>query len=116
MRSKGYAWIAHIPDVMQDWSTAGPQFECSEGGTWLTCVGREYWPKEHTPEEIAMFMKDFKEPYGDRRQEIVIIGTEMNHDKVSAILDGALLTDEELSKGFEEWKKFEKGMFVYEHD
>jgi len=116
MRSKGYAWIAHMPDVMQDWSTAGPQFECSEGGIWLTCVGREHWPKEHTPEEIADFTKDFQEPYGDRRQEIVVIGTDMNHDQVSAILDQALLSDEELSKGFEEWKKFKKGMFVYEHD
>jgi len=117
MRSKGYAWIAHMPDTMQDWSTAGPQFECSDGGTWLTCVAREYWPMDmNTPEEIAEVMKDFKEPYGDRRQEIVFIGAEMNHEQVSAILDEALLTDEEVSKGFEEWKKFEKGMFVYVHD
>jgi len=114
IRSKGYAWIGHMPDVMQDWSTAGPQFECSEGGTWLTCVPREYWPMDmDTPEQIAEVMKDFEGPYGDKRQEIVIIGAEMNHERVAAILDEALLTEEELSRGPEEWKTLEKGMFVY---
>jgi len=114
MRSKGFAWIAHMPDVMQDWSTAGPQFECSEGGTWLTCVPREHWPMDmDTPEQIADVMKDFKEPYGDKRQEIVIIGAKMNHEQVAAILDDALLTDEELAKGPEGWKTLDKGMFVY---
>jgi len=114
VRSKGFAWIAHMPDTMQDWSTAGPQFECSEGGTWLSCVPREYWPMDmETPEQIADVMKDFEGPYGDKRQEIVIIGAEMNEQRVTAVLDDALLTEEELAAGPEAWKTFENGMFVY---
>jgi len=113
MRSKGIAWVAHMPDMILDWSTTGPQFECNAAQHWLTCIPREDWPMDmNTPEEIAEVMKDFKEPFGDRRQEIVVIGAEMDHEQVSAILDKALLTDEELSKGVEEWKKFEQGMFV----
>jgi len=113
MRSKGFAWIGHWPDMLQDWSTAGAQFECAEGGTWLSCVPREHWPMDmDTPEQIADVMKDFEEPFGDRRQEIVIIGAEMNHKQISQILDSALLTDEELAKGPEGWKTFDKGIFV----
>jgi len=113
MRSKGFAWIGHWPDMLQDWSTAGAQFECAEGGTWLSCVPREHWPMDmETPEQIADVMKDFEEPFGDRRQEIVIIGAEMNHEQVSISLDSALLTDEELAKGPEGWKTFDKGIFV----
>jgi len=114
MRSKGYAWIGHWPDALQDWSTAGAQFECSEGGTWLSCVPREHWPMEmKTPEQIAEVMKDFEEPYGDKRQEIVIIGAKMNHEQVAEILDNTLLTDEELAKGPDGWKKLDKGIFVH---
>jgi len=113
MRSKGIAWIGHWPDMVQDWSTAGAQFEYSEGGKWLSSVPREHWPMDmETPEQIAEVMKVFEEPYGDRRQEIVIIGAKMNHEQVSQILDNALLTDEELAKGPEGWKTLDNGMFV----
>jgi len=113
MRSKGYAWVAHLSDVILDWSTAGPQFECNEGEPWLTCTARENWPIDvNVAEDLAAVLKDFEEPYGDRRQEIVFIGAEMNREQVSAAIDKALLTDEEYSKGMEGWKQFEQGMFI----
>jgi len=112
MRSKGFAWICNRSDMVQLWSTAGAQFECSEGGKWLCCVPREHWPLDmEAPEEIAEVMKYFQEPYGDRRQEIVIIGARMNHEQVAEILDSALLTDEELAKGPEGWKTLDVGIF-----
>ena len=39
---------------------------------------------------------DLAGPYGDRRQEIVFIGAQMNRAAIEAQLDGALLTQEEM--------------------
>jgi hypothetical protein len=41
--------------------------------------------------------------YGDRRQEIVFIGVSMDEEKISAQLDGALLTEEEMGKYVQRW-------------
>jgi hypothetical protein len=53
-------------------------------------------------------MKDFlkthwKEPYGDRQQEMVFIGIEQDQEKMIAMLDDLLLTDEEFELGHEVW-------------
>jgi hypothetical protein len=42
-------------------------------------------------------------PWGDRRQEIVVIGARMNREALTAMLDGALLTDAEMAKGPGAW-------------
>ena len=41
--------------------------------------------------------KDFQGEYGDRRQEIVIIGINMNQAAIIERLDECLLTDEEMA-------------------
>ena len=46
--------------------------------------------------------KDWDKTFGDRKNEIVFIGQEMNEDKIRNDLDGCLLNDEELYK--ESWK------------
>jgi hypothetical protein len=47
-----------------------------------------------------------QEPYGDRRQEIVMIGIGMDKSRLTAMLDAALLTDEEFALGPEAWSAF----------
>ena len=51
-------------------------------------------------------MEKFLEPYGDRRQEIVLIGIELDRPRLEALLNAALLTDEELYLGPEVWKNY----------
>ena len=48
--------------------------------------------------------EDWDKTFGDRKNEIVFIGQEMNEDKIRNDLDGCLLNDEELFK--ENWKKW----------
>ena len=42
-------------------------------------------------------VKDFVAPFGDRRQEIVIIGVSMDEPAITSRLDWALVTDAEMA-------------------
>jgi G3E family GTPase len=76
------------------WSHAGSHFEIRTAGPWWAALPKESWPSDALPEQIAA---DFEGKYGDRRQEIVIIGVNMDQEAISAALDEALFTDEEMS-------------------
>ena len=41
-------------------------------GPWFDCIPESEWMM--SPEEVAVVRKFFKEPYGDRRVELVFIG------------------------------------------
>jgi hypothetical protein len=45
----------------------------------------------------------WQEPYGDRRQEIVLIGRNLDEDRIRKLLDDALLTDGEFQAGPRAW-------------
>ena len=53
-------------------------------------------------------LSNWKEPYGDRRQEIVLIGTEdtMDESYLTKCFDACLLTDEEMEAGDIYWSIF----------
>ncbi|MEL7337573.1 MAG: GTP-binding protein, partial [Planctomycetota bacterium] len=45
--------------------------------------------------------------YGDRHQELVFIGHEMDQARITQTLDACLLTDDEFAQGPEAWANFE---------
>ena len=49
-------------------------------------------------------MRLWKNPWGDRRQEIVILGRDVDRDKVTSNFDAYLLTDEEMTLEPEMWR------------
>ena len=51
-------------------------------------------------------MRDFEPPYGDRRQELVFIGIEMDQAVIESALAACLLTDEEMTLGPDRWAEF----------
>ncbi len=81
LRSKGFCWIATRPNIAAIWSQAGPN---------LTIEPAQYW----TSTDL--------EP----SQEIVFIGIRLETDKVRALLDSALLTNDEMAAGANAWLRY----------
>ena len=74
-------------------------------GLWWAAVPKDEWPEDETA--IADINSKLIGPYGDRHQELVFIGHEMDHVRVTGALDNCLLTDSEFELGPSSWRGFE---------
>ncbi|WP_367714239.1 GTP-binding protein (plasmid) [Nitratireductor sp. GISD-1A_MAKvit] len=92
IRAKGHFWVATRPDWVAEFSLAGALSSVKPLGTWWAAVPRERWPNH--PEAKTFMDRYWSEPYGDRRQELVFIGTGMDRDRITAALDAALVGSE----------------------
>ena len=104
LRSKGFFWLATRMSEVGAWSQAGPACRTSRAGFWWAAAPAASWPE--APEAQAEIRRDFHEPYGDRRQELVLIGIGMSEAVLRAGFDRCLLTDAELRLGPEGWRAF----------
>ncbi len=95
LRAKGFFWLATRNDQVGQWSAAGRVLRYGYAGQWWATVPQSRWPL--TPEMRAHYEQHWHEPHGDRRQELVFIGTDMDRDRITAQLDACLLTDDELA-------------------
>ena len=104
MRSKGFFWLASQNDYVGLWSQAGVSYSHEYAGKWWITIPQELWEVDELgANEI---LKTYDGEFGDRRQEIVYIGTNMDQDKITSMLDKCLLTDEEIYLGVDKWKEF----------
>eukprot|EP00605_Chrysophyceae_sp_TOSAG23-4_P002337 GSChrysophyteH1.ASY1.ANO1.2585.1 assembled CDS len=87
-----------------------------QGFTWLaTPIPNDEWP-EHLDEAIVAV---WHEPHGDRQQEIVVIGQQMNIETIKQALDKCVLTDEEYRCGESDtsiWRSLEDPFAVNDED
>lgn len=70
---------------------------------WYAALPKGEWPEED--EARAQIQKDWQDPWGDRRQELVFIGVDLDEAALRAKLDMALLTKKELAAGPKSWRK-----------
>ncbi|MBB3174350.1 G3E family GTPase [Endobacter medicaginis] len=103
IRAKGFFWLASRMDWAGTWQLAGAVGRHGPGGLWFAAVGPERWPDD--PRWRAGIEANWIEPYGDRRQEIVFIGVEMDERALRRRLDACLLTDAEYRGGPDRWKR-----------
>jgi len=101
IRSKGFFWLATRMDWIGEWHQAGGACRYGAAGTWWSTAPKKFWPRDS--ESRKRILENMQEPYGDRRQEIVLIGMEMDHAVMSGMLDSALLTLEEMEIGPKAW-------------
>ena len=98
LRSKGVFWLATRLKVAGFWSQAGPiaHHECA-GYFWAAV------PEAHWPEDRGQIDRVWQEGNGDCRQEIVLIGQNMDQEAITKMLDHCLLTEAELATDEKKW-------------
>ena len=104
-RMKGYFWVASRMDFVGEISGAGKLTEIRPAGKWWAAIPKSQW--DLTDEEmIDAIRENWQDPYGDRRQELVLIGTGIDKSDLNRRLESCLHTDEEFSKGPEVWATY----------
>ena len=117
-RVKGICWIAGDRDpVRVEFVQHGRIVKLSPKGFWLSEDAG--WERDMDPEEVEEIIKSEFKDGTDKRQEIVIIGSNVRYKKMNEMLSAALLTDAEMelmksSRSFSlnlpdplpQWRKF----------
>jgi G3E family GTPase len=105
IRSKGFFFLATRMKHVGEWSHAGGIRRVESAGYWWAAMESDRWPTN--PESRALIERNWDEPFGDRRQELVFIGTAgMDRAAITAALDACQLTDAELGRRPSQWAKF----------
>jgi len=89
IRAKGHFWIATRPDWAVEFSLAGASASVTPLGRWWASVPAERLPTH--PDAQAEIARNWVEPWGDRRQEIVFIGVGLDRETICARLNAALV-------------------------
>lgn len=103
VRSKGFFWLATRPSRVYLWSQAGGACSYEITGRWWASVPQAEWPE--APEDRRRIMADWHGDFGDRRQQIVVIGRGIDPPSLRRALDACLLTPGELAPGPEGWRE-----------
>ncbi len=101
LRSKGFFWIAADHRVAYEWAQAGGVSTINPMGMWWAAVPRERWghPEGQRPDE----QPGWHHRYGDRGQQLVFIGQNLNEAELRARLNACLLDERLAASTSESW-------------
>ncbi|MEF2554121.1 GTP-binding protein [Aurantimonas sp. A2-1-M11] len=93
LRAKGFFWLATRPNHVDELALAGAQIRTAKRGLWWSAVPSDHWPDD--PEFRRLMAPKLDPLWGDRRQEIVFIGTDpMDEAAIRARLDACLVPED----------------------
>jgi G3E family GTPase len=99
IRSKGLFWLASRKDDALNWSQAGGSLRAERAGVWWSSMSYKerisYVSFIENKEEIEA---KWDQRFGDRQNELVIIGQGIDADLITRQLDTCLCTEEEIEK------------------
>ena len=105
IRSKGLFWLASRPNQALIWSQAGGSLRAESAGVWWSSMTfQERIQSISFVENQEEIEKDWDIRYGDRKNEIVFIGKNMDQELITKELNMCLLNEIELQE-----KSWEKG-------
>jgi G3E family GTPase len=97
IRSKGVFWIASRPKEALLWSQAGGSLKARHYGRWWASVSMKR--RAVSPsflENQDEIMAKWDEKWGDRMNELVLIGQDMDIEQIKSDLEDCLVTDYEI--------------------
>ncbi|MFP5111440.1 GTP-binding protein [Bacillaceae bacterium C204] len=98
VRAKGIVWCATRNDLALLFSQAGPSVQLEPVTYWVASLPPEQ-QTQYLEEDLAL-KNDWHEKFGDRKNEFVLIGIDMDKNLVKASLDRCLLTEEEMTQNW----------------
>ena len=103
IRSKGLFWLSSRPDQALVWSQAGGSLKGEGAGVWWASMlfheRIKYLPFVENQKQIE---SEWDKLFGDRKNEIVFIGQNMDEKLIKDELELCLSTDDEINS--REWK------------
>ncbi len=97
LRSKGLIWIASRPDIAVSWSQAGSSVNTHRAGVWwdsMPKIKRNQHPSFQANEE--RIMERWSRDFGDRFNELVLIGQNLDKAKLMEEMEVCLCDAEEV--------------------
>jgi G3E family GTPase len=97
IRSKGLFWIASRPNDALNWSQAGGSLRAESAGVWwasMSCKERSQYASFLNNQ--AQIESRWDKRFGDRQNELVIIGQDLNEEIICQELEKCLCTEEEI--------------------
>ncbi|MGP4021218.1 ribosome hibernation factor-recruiting GTPase MRF [Saccharopolyspora sp. 5N708] len=105
VRTRGRVWVASQPDVALWLESAGGGLGVAHGGPWLAALEPDQWA-DISPERQVRASLIWDDYYGDRTQELVVIAHQANPRDIVRALRHALLTDDEIAAGAQQWASY----------
>jgi len=103
IRSKGLFWLASRPEQALVWSQAGGSLKADNAGVWWSSMPYDKRIQYMSfVENQSAIESVWDKNFGDRKNEIVFIGQDMDEELIKFELEGCLANDEELES--ENWK------------
>jgi G3E family GTPase len=104
IRSKGLFWISSRPNQAMSWGQAGGSLRADSAGVWWSSMSFEQRTRYASfIDNQELIESGWHESFGDRKNEIVFIGQDMDEEKIISDLADCLLSDEELISN--EWRE-----------
>lgn len=110
-RTKGFFWLATRMGLVGGLNLAGSECQVAAAGEWWAA-------RDHAVRESEMpkrTRKQWREPFGDRRQALAVMGIDLDPGTIRAQLDACLLTDAEVAAGTESWQSFSDPFPCWSH-
>jgi G3E family GTPase len=97
IRSKGMFWLASRPNDALNWSQAGGSLRADKAGVWWCSMPyKQRIQYASFVDNQTVIEKDWDKRFGDRHNEIVIIGQELNSNTITQELIACLCTEAEI--------------------
>ena len=90
------------PEILASWSQAGSTCSFEPLAYFYAALPQEEWPEDEA--ERAEIRRDWDPQLGDRRQELVLIGIDMDIPALRQRLERCLLSDAEMAAGEAGWR------------